>query len=503
MLRRYTFVLLFLIILIAPFLLRLAMGTASSTGTSGDLHLIIMSPHLEPIRREFADAFSDWHRKTFGTSVFVDYRSFGASDIVKYFDASKDTIFAQQHTYKVDIVWGGGDYLFDQQLKKPGYLQGVQLNPALMKAAFPKPDLNGVALFDTKSNPPQWFGAALSSFGIAYNRDVDRYLGLPDPTTWADLKNPKYVTWIAAADPTRSASAKQAFMTIVEKAMADASAHGQSEDIGWAHGMGLIRQISANARMFSDSSGTIPGQISSGDAGAGMTIDFYGRSQSESVGTDRMGYIEPAGATIINPDPIALANGAEHHDLAVQFIEFVLSQQGQLLWNTRAGLHRGPKLTSLRRLPIRPDAYADMTHFTDQVNPFQSAGRFNKSNAREKTFPILGELIQASCINLLDDLRNTRQLILRSPRAAELDAKLGTFPFDQKEALTRMAAYNRASGIDRVTMLRQWTDQFRAEYKHLREEATKPPDAGSEARPEPVEWVPRRPGSELAQTTHN
>jgi spermidine/putrescine-binding protein len=235
-----------------------------------------------------------------------------------------------------------------------------------------------------------------------------------------------------------------------------------------------------------------------------MTIDFYGRAQSESVGTDRMGYIEPAGSTIINPDPIALANGAEHRDLAIQFIEFVLSREGQLLWNTRAGAPGGPKLTSLRRLPIRPDVYADMSNFTDQVNPFQTPGKFNKSNAREKTFPILGELIQASCINLLGDLRDTRQIILHSPRAAELDAKLGTFPFDQKEALTRMAAYNRATGIDRVTMLRHWTEEFRNEYRHLREEATQPPDAGSEARPEHVEWVPRRPGSpEVATSTPN
>jgi iron(III) transport system substrate-binding protein len=489
MLRRYGFVFLFLVILIAPFLLRLAMGLASSTAHgSGDLQLIVISPHQESIRREFADAFSDWHRKTFGTSVFVDYRSFGAADIVKYFDASKDTIFAQQHTFKVDIVWGGGDYLFDQQLKKPGYLQGVKLDAALMKAAFPKPDLNGVALFDTKSNPPQWFGAALSSFGIAYNRDVDRYLGIPDPTVWADLKNPKYVGWITAADPTRSASAKQAFMTIVEKAMADASAAGVSEDIGWARGMGLIRQIAANARMFSDSSGTVPTLISSGDAAAGMTIDFFGRSQSEAVGTDRMGYIEPAGATVINSDPIALANGAEHRQLAVQFIEFVLSAEGQRLWNTRAGAPGGPRLTSLRRLPIRPDVYADMSNFTDQVNPYRAAGGFNKSNQREKTFSILGELIQVSCINLLDDLRSTRQAILRSPRATELDAQLGMFPFDQKEALARLAVYSRASGIDRVTLLRQWTEQFRAEYRRLRQEAqTNPPDAGSE--------VPRRPGS--------
>src|SRR5438874_1068181 len=82
---------------------------------------------------------------------------------------------------------GGGDYMFDQQLKKPGYLEGVELDPTVMRAAFPTPDLNGVPLYDLASNPPQWFGTAFTSFGIIYNRDVDRYLGLPDPQTWSDL----------------------------------------------------------------------------------------------------------------------------------------------------------------------------------------------------------------------------------------------------------------------------------------------------------------------------
>ena len=76
-----------------------------------------------------------------------------------------------------------------------------------------------------------------------------------------------------------------------------------------------------------------------------------------------------------------------------------------------------------------------MSNFTDQVNPFKAASSFNKSNDRERTFPIIGELIQASCIDLLDELRHTRQAILTSPIAKELDALLGRYPFDQRRQL--------------------------------------------------------------------
>src|SRR5207253_9892867 len=122
-----------------------------------------------------------------------------------------------------------------------------------------------------------------------------------------------------------------------EKAMIDAKAQGLSEDEGWARGMGQIRLIASNAKMFTESGSEVPSMVGSADAGAGMAIDFYGRSQVEAVGSERMAYLEPAGATAINPDPIGLVKGAEHKELAIRFMEFVLSEPGQKLWNTRAG----------------------------------------------------------------------------------------------------------------------------------------------------------------------
>ncbi len=476
--RRYAAVILFLVVLVTPFVLKLAMGT--STDARGDsLPLVIICPHVEGIRREFADAFSQWHNERFGNPVHVDYRSYGgASEIVRFFDSSRETVYKDQGTYGVDLVWGGGDYLFEEQLKRPkdprlGVLQPVTLDPAILSAAFPQQDLGGVPLYD-RASPPQWFGTALSSFGVVYNKDIIRHLALPEPKTWRDLADPRYRGWVGLADPTRSASARTAFMTIVERAMADAAEKGCSEDDGWAEGMGLIRLISSNARLFSEGSSSVPALISSGDSAAGMAIDFYARSQIEAVGESRMGYVEPAGATIVNPDPIALVRGAEHPETAKRFIEFVLGEQGQRLWNTRAGAPGGPKSTSLRRLPIMRSMYAPPSSrdFTDRVNPYAISSSFNSRGARKKTFGILGDLIQISCMDVLDEMRETRAAILASPHAAELDARLGKFPFDQKEALTRADRLKNATAVERIAMLRQWTNDFRNEYRQLREEAT-------------------------------
>jgi ABC-type Fe3+ transport system substrate-binding protein len=465
--RRYIFIILFVVVLASPMLLRELLGKSVAPHTAGpDDTLVIITAHNEGIRREFAQAFSAWRMQKYGKPADVDYRFFGGSDIVKFFD---DTKKANQ-PYKIDLAWGGGDFLFDVQLKKPGYLQPVELPADVMQAAFPKPDIGGVPLYDT-GHPPAWFGAALSSFGILYNKDVLRYLQLHEPTTWANLADYKYRGWIITADPTRSASAKTAFMIITERAMADAAQAGLSEDAGWANGMGTIRLICSNARIFVSSSEAVPGIIASGDGAAGMCIDFFARSQVDAIGEQRLGYVEPVGATAVNSDPIALVKDAPHPELAKQFIEFVLSPQGQHLWNARPTTTGGPKETALRRLPIARSAYDNAADFTDKVNPYRTAGSFNKSTKREATFPILGELIEFSCMDPLDDLRAARAAIEHSPRATELRVKLGHFPFDQKEALRRLKAWNNAPPAEQLRLQRQWTNDFREEYRQLREEA--------------------------------
>ncbi len=468
---------LFVVVLVAPFILQAVVKTQAKPGDAGAggeaLRLVVLNCHQEGIRREFADAFSAWHLRKFGQRVDVDYRTYGGgSDMLRLFQSSKDTLFKATGTYKLDIAWGGGDYLFDQQLKPGGYLEPVQLDPAVMRHAFPQPKLSGTSLYDP-AEPPQWFGAALGSFGIVYNKDLLRYLNLPEPRSWNDLADERYRNWIVMADPMRSATARTMFMIIVERAMLDAHEAQGDENKAWARGMGLVRQIAANARLFTDSSSSVPIIVGNGDAAAGMAIDFYGRSQADAVGDARMGYIEPAGATIVSPDPIAVVRGAEHRDLAIRFIEFVLSDEGQRLWNRRAGSPGGPAQTSLRRLPIAPGAYGDLSECVDKVNPFAMNLGFAKSLEREKTFGFLGDLVAMSCMDLLPELRDTREAILKSPRRAELDGRLGMFPFDQTEALRRAKLLKGANADQRLELLRGWTNEFRKEYAELKEAARK------------------------------
>lgn len=434
--------------------------------------LVIITPHLEAVRRKFGKAFSQWYAQKYHRAVSIEYLSFGGGDIIRFFQAS-EAAYQRSGTYNIDIVWGGSDSMFNDVLKRR-YLDKITLDPAVMTAAFPQADIGGVPLYDPDPvTGPRWFGAALSSFGILFNRDLLKSLRLPEPKTWSDLADPRYQGWIELADPTRSASAKTALMVIVEREMQTASQEHRSEADGWARGMGLIRQIAANARGFTSAANELPGAVSSGDAAAAMAIDFYARAQIAAVGGRRIGYVEPQGATAVTPEPIALARGAPHAETARRFIEFVLSETGQRLWITKAGAGETPEL-SLQRLPIMPSVYDHPVNFTEFTNPYRIVGGFNTNPSRRAALGLMDELIALCCIDLLTELRATRKEITESPREAELDAKLGTFPVDQAASQAGMEVHGRmlkGRPEDWLTLQRQWRQQFREEYRALRRAA--------------------------------
>ncbi len=431
--------------------------------------LVIITPHLEAVRRKFAAAFARWYARKYHRAVDIEYLELGGGDIVRYFQAS-EAAFARTGTYDIDVVWGGSDSMFNDVLKGK-YLEKLTLDPAVMSAAFPAPDIGGVPLYDPDpAHGPRWFGAALSSFGILYNRDLLRFLHLPEPKTWSDLADPRYRGWVVLADPTRSASAKAALTVIVEREMQTATEEHRSRQQAWARGMGLIRQIAANAKGFTAAANELPGAVGNGDAAAAMTIDFYARAQIAAVGADRIDYVEPQGATMVTPEPIALARGAQHGAVARRFIEFVLSEPGQRLWITKAGPAETPEM-SLHRLPIMPSVYEHPGGFDGVANPYQTAGGFNTSPERRSAFGLMDQLIALCCIDLLPELRETRKEIFESVDAARLDARLGTFPIDQQESEAAVEVHARmlkGKPDDWLTLQRRWREQFRQEYRDLR-----------------------------------
>jgi ABC-type glycerol-3-phosphate transport system substrate-binding protein len=238
--------------------------------------------------------------------------------------------------------------------------------------------------------------------------------------------------------------------------------------------MQLLMKIGANARYFTDSSGKIALDVEAGEAAAGMTIDFYGRYESEAVrrpdGTSRLQYVNAEGGTSFSVDPIGLYRGAPHAELAREFIAFVMSPEGQKLWNWKAGAPGGPQRHALRRLPVLPALYAPEYQGlrTDpDVNPYELAQNFVYHSAwTSSLFRQIAFIFRVMCIDVQDELDDSWAAL----RAAQ-------FPPDAVKIFEDVSAvdYAAASGriqeglsgdkIREVQLARELADHFREQYR--------------------------------------
>ena len=187
----------------------------------------------------------------------------------------------------------------------------------------------------------------------------------------------------------------------------------------------------------------------------------------------------------------SLLRGAPHRELAVRFLRFALSPEGQKLWNYRPGTPGGPKRFALRRLPIRRDFYpsddpiqqtvcaSNQPYLADnladpKINPYALGAQFiYQPRWTGAHFALQRDLIRAMCMDSGDELRAAWQAILahggpdKNPRAMALLLQMPDrpVPLDWRSAI---GAYKQ---IDRLECLREWTAFFRKRYDEAREAA--------------------------------
>jgi iron(III) transport system substrate-binding protein len=420
-----------------PFALR--PKTAADAKT--DDTLVLITPHNEALRTEFGRGFQKWYQARTGRTVAVDWRVIGGtSEITRYLEGEYVAAYQNRWTGElkrawsteiqagfqanppadapaavkearadflasnvssgIDLFFGGGVYDFDRQARAGRIVDSgiLQQHPEWFTEAVIPQAVGGQTFWDKEG---RWIGSVLSSYGIIFNRDSWRRLGIEqEPRQWSDLKDPRLIGEIALCDPTKSGSIAAAFENLIQQqihlrvAALQASApalaardpkalEAQAVREGWIEGLRLLQLIGANARYFTDTSQKPPIDVAAGNCAAGMCIDFYGRQQAEAVsrrdGPERLGYVSPPGGTSYSVDPIALMRGAPHAAVAKAFIEYVLSPEGQAVWNLRPGTPGGPERFALRRLPVRKDFYAraDLAPLRSdpQEDPFAGGGQ--------------------------------------------------------------------------------------------------------------------------------
>ncbi len=531
-----------------------------------ELTLVVISPHNEAIRREYALGFSEWHRAKYGKSVRIDWRNIGGTTEIMRFLVSEytaslegwcnrnDKLFRARHaslifnqekpdmssgeqkdiedytvwhdfrtndspeiaTSRIDVFFGGGTYDHGKAAR-----QGLTVKPWERDEDIPVglvADERGVELIPEMLSGESfrngyYYGTVLSTFGICWNTDRLRDLGIGEaPRTSYDLTPPKYSKHIGLADTTQSGSIAKAFEMIIHQVMADelvkmgyteadfaaydnpAYTEGREKFLAdlsdaWAEGMNLVRLIGANAKYFTDSAGGVPIDVSTGALAAGVAIDFFGRFQAEFSktpdGKTHMDYATPKGGSCVSADPVSIMRGAPNRELAVRFIEYLLSEEGQRLWNSRPGVEGGTKKFALRRLPIRRDFYpSEDAEFnkvferniplmiddlaSPDVNPYSIANDFiYHVGWTGRHFGIQRDLVRAMCLDSGDELKRAWKAIIdnggpeANPEAMALLKRLPTKPIP----VTWRSAVTDYRKISRLEYMREWTAEIRANYR--------------------------------------
>lgn len=458
---------------------------------AGVLRLEVITPHNETIQREFGEAFVAWYQEKTGEEVYVNWLVPGGTSEIKRvldsgFDAAKE---GGREGVGIDLFFGGGEYDFSEQSKLGRFveLDIFETHPELFEGEEPliPATMSGEKYYGADRD---WVGVVLSSFGIVYNVDGVKRLGLEPPRKWEDLTDPRYYGAVALADPTKSGSVAKIFEMIVQEAIAEEVAGGLSEEEaveqGWDKGVNRVRMIAANSRYFTDGSAKIPHDVAQGNAVAGMCIDFYGRTFEEEKrkgdGSSRVKFVVPEGGTSISVDPVAILKGAPHPELAQEFVEFLFTEDAQMLWARHQGAKGGPKFRTLRRLPIRRDLY-DEGHRAEMVDgdvmPYELAKKFEyRGEWTGRLFTPLRTIVRVMCIDSHQELKDAWGAMAEAgqtdlPVFTDLEAE-GGWPSVRYEATGEKIRGILKSGdsVAAVRMQRELGEFFRANYRKAVEE---------------------------------
>ncbi|MSU49057.1 MAG: ABC transporter substrate-binding protein [Opitutus sp.] len=535
--KRFFLILTLVAIVALPFALRPKRPASAKT----DDTVVIITPHNETTRYEYARGFSEWYRAKTGRTVAIDWRMVGGtSDIARFLEGEYTTAFenhwkrklgkpwsaevqggfqqarlaadASAHAHEaraaflasdvscgIDVFFGGGNYDLERQAQAGRLVDSgvMTLHPDWFTEKTIPRNFGGEDYWRADG---LWIGTVLSSYGILFNRDALKRLGLQrEPTRWEDLADPRLIGAVGLADPTKSGSVAKAFENIIQQqmqrklqALKTARPEATAEAIeaeavreGWAAGLRLVQLIGANARYFTDTSQKPPIDVAAGNCAVGLCIDYYGRQQQEAVRrrdrSERIGYVSPADGSVASVDPIALLRGAPHRAVASAFIEYALSLEGQKLWNFQPGTPGGPQRFVLRRMPIRRDFYAHSEWKAWRSDPEESP--FEQDDPlvyREAwtgiVFREMAFVIRVMCQDTHEELRAAWREIAAAPEpvksqalAVLQDVSAVTYERTTQQIRARLGAKDK---VEEVRLANELAAVFRANYVRAEAVAT-------------------------------
>lgn len=361
-----------------------------------------------------------------------------------------------------DLFWASAPDAFE-------VLKGDSLLSKYSSKAEGIPDKVGA--FPINDPDGYYLGFAASGYGIMWNTRYTKAKKLPVAKNWADLKNPVYHGHVGMSAPSRSGTTHLTVETVIQ---------GMGWDAGWAE----WKEIAGNFKTVTERSFGVPDGVNSGQFGYGIVIDFFGLS---SMGSGfPVDFVYPEVTTLV-PANIGIVNKAVNRGAAEEFIEFLLSPEGQELL-------LDPKI---RRLPVNPATYAKAP--AGFPNPFKdksigAAVKFDLDLSKNR-YNVVNSLFDVMITYRMEDLvaatkaiqdAEAAQMGKNNPAAAKLIAEaralVAKVPVDEATAGTKefnaIFKKKRKKATDKVEgrqaeIEQGWDAEVQANYAKAKELAEK------------------------------
>ncbi|MBI5821122.1 MAG: ABC transporter substrate-binding protein [Verrucomicrobia bacterium] len=432
-----------------------AVSFAIGTVFAAEDTLIVITPHWEGIKREYERAFSDWHKRHYGTPVTVDWRDVGGtSDLVRYVDSR---FAANPNGGDLDIAWGGGmDPYFELQKKR----RLIRHDPPAKTLARIPAEAGGVPMFDPAH---EWFGTAISTFGICANKRVIERMKLPPVQRWSDLCRPELLGWVGGGDLRKTGSIHMSFELILQA-------------YGWERGWQTITRMCANTRNFHSTAPTTVKEASLGNVAYAMAIDFYALMQVGREGAENMAYLQPPEVIAFNPDCVGIFRGAPHRQIAERFVDYLLSDEGQSLWMIPRGQPGGARNFNIERMCIVPALYQKLRGVTlVPVNPFELpvAFRYDPKKGGDR-WQIVNDLFGACIIDVHRELVAAWRATIARGRCDDpvAIAELASLPLNEDEVM-KLSAGKWKDPLMRTRKSIEWQVWARDKFRRIAATTTK------------------------------
>jgi ABC-type Fe3+ transport system substrate-binding protein len=270
----------------------------------------------------------------------------------------------------VDVYWTPSPPNF-ALLKSEGLLRKLDIDRSGL------PGRIGNTLID---DPEGYYAATeTAAYGFAVNLAYLKAHGLPEPTDWTDLADPRYAGHIALSNPGKVGFAPP---------MVDIPLQA----FGWEKGWAIWSATTANSNLVNAGGTFVGDELSSGRRGIAPSIDFFVAAAIAKGAPLRFIYPKHGG---VHSGQVAIMAGARNLDGARAFVTFLLSDAGQKLVTH----------PDVRKLPVRPSVYAGLD--TGYHNPFVAAeaGGYDYDGERTRSrLPLIAALFDAVLAQQRDTL---------------------------------------------------------------------------------------------------